>query len=177
MKNLEQRMKMLKKIHPNKNLRTVTIPFEYNTKLRGKSTGQKVYKDTTILTPGTWTDSWSGMPIDYPSDVLKKYANNVSDQYLNIDHSHAVLDRIGHYKNNLWKDGGVHADLYIYPHTQNARDTIEQIDNNMVNALSVEILTSDQWDKDKKQYNVYELEFVGLAVVLHPACEDAQIKD
>ena len=67
-------------------------------------------------------------------------------------------------------------DLYIYPITRNAKDTIALIDAGLVNWLSIELKSEDVWNSaDSKKY-AKDIVFIGAAVVLYPACEDTRIK-
>ena len=163
-----------------KKVRTIHNPlikFEYDKKQIGKSTGVRIYRNATLLAPGTWADSITNSPVVYPREILRKYAANWEERYLNIDHSTRVLDRIGTVENPHFEDGRVKADLYIYPVTQNAKDVINLIDKGLVNWLSVEIKTEDIWDVSKNLRRVNWMSFIGCAVVLYPACEEAIINE
>lgn len=158
------------------NKRFVDIPFEYESKTVSKATNAKIYKGAIILTPGRYADTVTQDYVYYSEDVLRKYATNWSTNFLNIDHSSSVIHRIGYVVNPRYEDGAVKGDLYIFPYTSVARDTIALIDNGLVNALSCEILTTDHYDYLKKCIVVDDIEFFGCAVVTNPACKDARIK-
>jgi hypothetical protein len=157
-----------------KTLRIVNVGFDYNKKLVGKSTDVRIYRDVIILTEGTFTDSITMEPVFYPSDMLRNTVNRWNSNYLNIDHSNKVLDRIGTVENARWNDGKVMADLYIHPITQNSIDAINLIDQGLINWLSVEILTNDSWDRNDDRY-VNDMEYLGLAVVTSPADPNTRI--
>jgi len=159
-----------------KTLHTPTIEFEYDKRLIGKSSDVRIYRDVTILTEGKFSDSLSMQPVIYEKEMLKNTVNNWELNYLNIDHSHAVLDRIGTVENPKWDDGKVKADLYIHPITKNAIDTIKLIDSQLINWLSVEIMTEDMWNKNNERC-VKDLDYIGLAVVTMPACKGALISE
>ena len=163
----------------NKNIKTIHTPYiklEYNKKLIGKSTDVRIYRDVTLLSEGIFSDSLTREGVAYQKDVLMKTVSNWESNYLNVDHSHKVLDRIGRVGNPRWQDGRVKADLYIYPITKTAEDTISLIDNGLINWLSVEIMTEDAWDNNNQRY-VKDLSYIGLAVVTMPACKEALIHE
>ena len=162
-------MKTIRSIH------TPLIPFSYDTKLIRKTIDARIYHNATLLLPGTWTDSITQSPVLYSEHVLKKYATNWEERYLNLDHSNRVLDRIGYIENPKFIDGAIKADLYIFPITRNARDAISLIDNKLVNWISVEIKTEDGWDPKNNMRYVKEMSFIGAAIVTTPACRNAKI--
>jgi len=159
-----------------KKLRVHNIDFDYDTKVFGKSTDVRIYHDAVMIAPGSHTDSITMSPVEYTPELLQRTVNNIQENYLNIDHSHETLKRIGRFVNPYWDGEKVRADLYIYPVTQNSRDTIELIDNGLVNWLSVELITEDGWNHNNERY-VKDLEYIGLAVVTAPACRESKIDD
>lgn len=159
-----------------KTIHNPLVEFKYDDRLIGKSSDAKIYRNTTLLTPGTFSDSLTMAGVRYDKDLLKNTVDNWHSNYLNIDHSHEVLKRIGRVTNTKWMDNKVKADLYIYPVTKNARDTIKLIDQGLINWLSVEIMTEDGWDKSDERF-VKDLEYLGVAVVTEPACKEAKIDD
>lgn len=160
-----------------KTFHTHRLTFGFDDKVIRKSTTKaKIYRGVTLLTPGVFSDSMTQSPVTYSEDVLRKYADNWTDNYLNLNHSYEVLDRIGYIDNPRWEDGAVKADLYIYPVTENARNTIELIEKGLINWLSVEIKTEDRFDSSTRERYVHTIEFIGAAVVTLPACPDAKIK-
>lgn len=162
-----------------KNLKTIHNPmvkFEYDKSLFGKSTDVRIYHDATLITPGVFSDSITMSPVKYSEDVLSTTVNKWHSNYLNINHSRNVLDRIGRVVNPYYSDGRVKGDLYIFPVTQNARDTIELIDEGLINWLSVELITEDSWDRNDERY-VSDLKYMGVAVVTEPACSNAKIDE
>jgi len=160
-----------------KSIHTPLVKFEFDNKYVDKSTDARIYRDVTLLLPGSWSDSITQSPVLYREDVLKKYASNWEENYLNLDHSYKVLDRIGYIMNPHFSNGKVKADLYIYPITRNARDVISLIDKNLINWLSVEIKTEDDWDSRNNIRYVRQMSFLGAAIVTSPACAGAKIKD
>jgi len=157
-------------------LRTHRVDFEYDKKLFGKSTDVRIYHNAIMISPGKHTDSITMAPVEYTPEVLSATTQNVRSNYLNLDHSHETLKRVGRFVNPYWDGEHVRADLYIYPVTQNSRDTIELIDSGMVNWLSVELLTEDEWTPEN-EIRVKDLDYIGLAVVTAPACRQSLIDD
>jgi hypothetical protein len=166
----------MKKNNEEKKLRIHIIKFEFNKNVIGKDSKTKIYRDVTILSPGTFSDSLTRSPVRYDEEVLSRTYTKWNSNFLNLDHSDDVLDRIGLVMNPHFSDGKVKADLYIYPITRNAKDTIALIDSGLINWLSVEIMTSDRWDASDERY-VDDMEYLGLAVVTMPACKDALIDE
>lgn len=158
-------------------IKYIDIPLEYNKKIINKTSSARVYTDATILTPGEWSDSVTQAPVVYEEAVLRKYATNWESNYLNVDHSFRTLDRIGYVENAYFSKGKVKADLRILPVTQKARDTIALIDAGLANNVSVEIKTEDVWKSEEMKRYVDKITFIGLAVVLYPACEQAIINE
>jgi len=159
-----------------KRLTVHNVSFEYNDKIVSKNTDVRMYRDVVMIAPGTFTDSITMAPVNYSADVLSRTSHKVRSNYLNIDHSHRTLDRVGRFVNPYWDGEKVRADLWIYPVTQNARDTISLIDEGLVNWLSVELMTEDEWDIHDER-NVVDLEYIGLAVVTSPACKESLIDE
>ena len=158
-----------------KYLHNPLVPFTYNKKLLSKSTDVRIYSDVILLTPGEYSDSISSYPVVYTKDELKKSATNWEENYLNLDHSFETLKRIGFVNNPRFQDNALMGDLYIYPITRNAKDTIALIDAGLVNWLSIELKSEDVWNSaDSKKY-AKDIVFIGAAVVLYPACEDTRI--
>jgi hypothetical protein len=151
------------------------IKFTYNDSIINKSSNTKIYKDASLLPPGVFTDSVSQTPTDYRPEILNKFATNWKDNFINLDHSRDVLKRLGRVFNTRSEDGVVKGDLHIYPITQAAKDTISLIDNDLINWVSVEVMTDDIWDPNKGLTYVDNLEFFGLAVCTTPAAPGAKI--
>ncbi len=167
-------MKMKKQ--KERNLHFPMIPFKYNKKILSKSSDVRIYRDTILLTEGEFSDSITMSPVMYTYDEIEKGATNWSANFLNLDHSFEVLKRVGFIKNTYFKDGAVRGDLYIFPITENAKSVIKMIDNGLVNWLSVELTTQDYWNPDDNKRYASNIEFIGAAVVLYPACENTRIK-
>jgi len=159
-----------------KRKRFFNIEFKYASREISKSTNARIYRGAVILTPGKYADSSTNDWVIWPEDILSKYASNWSTRYLNIDHSTSVVHRIGYVENPRWEDNAVKADLYIFPYTFVARDTISLIDNGLINHLSAEVITTDEWDYKEKAIRVTEAEFFGCAVVTNPACQESKIR-
>ena len=151
------------------------LSFKYNKKLIEKSGDARIYRDSILLTPGSWADVITQAPVVYSEDELRKGATKWESNLLNLDHSHFPLDIIGYVKNPKFSDHAVRADLYIYPITTNAKDTIALIDAGLIKHLSVEISTQDKWDPITNLRKAYDIKFWGLAVVIDPACKDSKI--
>lgn len=150
--------------------------LSHKSKIIGKSGEFKVYRDVLLLRNGTWTDSVSMTPTVYSKEAINKFGKNWSENYLNNDHSRAVTDRLGFVKNPYGVGGKLYGDLYILRKTSTQKDTIALIEAGLVNHLSVEVLTEDEWNSDEQKNYVSSMEFVGTAVCTEPACEDTYIK-
>ena len=155
---------------------TLTVKLSYDDKIIEKDGNARIYRDATLLTPGAWSDSTGMSAIEYTRDELRKSADNWSSNYLNIDHNWGVLSRIGHVENAHW-DNAVVADLYIYPITQSAKDTIALIDAKLINELSVELMSRDVWKAEDEKRYATDIEFVGCACVTMGACRSTKIQD
>ena len=160
------------------NIKFINTKLEYKTKLihKDRHGGARVYKDAILLTPGEWSDAVTKAPVLYSSHEIKKSASNWERDRLNVNHSWFVEDQIGYVRNTYFSDDKLKGDLYIYPITNRARDTIALIDAKLVNDVSVEVATRDEWDTEKGMRIAKDLLFFGLAVVTDGACSDARIK-
>ena len=158
-----------------RNLHNPLTKFSYKAKELSSDTDVRIYRDTILLTPGEFTDSMSMSPVAYTEEAISKSADNWEENYLNLDHSYEVLKRLGFVMNTYYKDCAVRGDLYIYPITQAARDTISMIDAGLINWLSVEITTEDSWDPNDNKKYASNISYIGAAVVTTPACEDSRI--
>lgn len=159
------------------NLHKHLVPFKYNNKLIQKAGDARIYKEATILTPGSWADMVTRAYIMYTKEELQKSVNKWEDNILDIDHSHFPLDIIGKVHNPIFKDNSVKADLYIYPITNNAKDIIALIDAGLVNNLSVEIMTKDKWDPVSNLRMATDIKYYGVAITIDPACKGTKIVD
>jgi len=171
-KNQEKKPK--KELNQKQNHK-ITVKLDYNKKIIEKDGGARIYRDCVLLTPGAWSDSTGMSAIEYTETELRRAAGNWSSNFLNLDHRWDVLSRIGHVENTHWNDG-VRGDLYIYPITQNARDAISLIDADMINELSVELMSRDVWKSEDEKRYATDIEFVGTAVVVMGACRETRIK-
>lgn len=136
----------------------------------------RIYRNATILSPGEWTDCISHTPIVYSEEELTKNATNWRGNYLDLDHSFAVNDRIGYVQNPHAEDGCVKADLYILKNVQSGRDTITRIDCGLINEVSAELTTNDRYDYSNDKYLAEDICFLGAAVVTYGACSNTKIK-
>jgi len=153
----------------------LTKKLEFNDKIIQKYGDARVYRDCIMLTPGSWTDSLSHVPIEYTADELAMSATTWIANHLDLDHSFKTLDKIGYVENQHWYDNSVMGDVYIHPITQNARDTIAQIDSGRINELSVELMSMDEYDYENDRMLATDIKFLGLAVVTAGACRDTKI--
>jgi len=161
---------------PKKTLHTVNTRFQYNNKILSKSTDARIYRDCVLMSVGEWTDSMSRTPITYTREALSKYASNWKENYLNVDHSFETRNRLGFVTNPYFKDDKVYGNLTIFPITTVAKDIIALIDADLVNWLSVELLSDDNWSEDNKKIFADNITFIGAAVVLYPASDGTTIK-
>ncbi|MBE3093948.1 MAG: hypothetical protein IMZ52_02875 [Actinobacteria bacterium] len=136
----------------------------------------RIYKNATILTPGEWTDSITREPVVYTVGELEKSATNWKENYLDLDHSFAVNDRIGYVMNPHADKGNVKADLYIHKRIQSGKDTIERIDCGLVNGVSAELTTTDRYNFSDNKYYAENIVFLGSAIVLFPASNGAKVR-
>ena len=153
-----------------RHLHNAIIPFEYNKKNLSLSTDVRIYRDCALLSIGEWTDSISRTPIEYTEKALEQGATNWEENYLNVDHSFETRNRLGFVTNPYYKNGKVYGDLNIFPITTVAKDIIALIDAGLVNWISVELTSEDEWTDEKILAN--NICFLGAAVVLYPACSD-----
>jgi len=151
--------------------------FEYNEKIIQNYGDARVYRDCIMLTPGSWTDSMTRAPVEYTVEELSRAATNWLRSYLDLDHQFGVLDRVGYVRNQHWRNNSIMGDLYIYPITQNARDTISQIDAGLINELSVELMSRDEYDYESDKLLATDIKFLGCACVTDGACRDTKITD
>ena len=138
-------------------------------------TGDKIYKDCVLLTEGIYTDSLSKRTMFYDGNIIAKNAKNWKSNYLTIDHSKSILDRIGYIENPHYNGKELLADLRIMPITQRAKDMISLIDNNMASGFSIEAETKENYDSKRKMLRLSEIIFLGGSIVVNPACESARI--
>jgi len=155
----------------------VLTKFKFNDKIIEKAGGARIYRDTTLLTPGSWSDSLGMSEVEYTPEELKKSAKHWDANYLNIDHNWGVLSRIGHIENTHWSDNAVKGDLYIYPITNTSRDTIALIDAKLINELSVELMSRDVWKSEDTKRYATEITYMGAAVVTMGACRETKIQE
>jgi hypothetical protein len=139
--------------------------------------GDRIYKNATLIVPGIYQDSKSRLKIFYKSEVLEENALNWKSNYLNVDHGISILSRIGFVENPRWDNDSLKADLHILPITSIAKDTINLIDNGIVNALSIEALTDEYFDDKLSCLCLKDIEFLGAAIVTMPAVPEAKIRN
>jgi len=156
---------------------TIQLPMEISTKIISKSGKSRTYRDVVLLTPGDWSDSQTRAPVRYTPDLLKSSFNNWSRNYLNLDHMWTALNRVGWVENvRCRNDGAMLADIKISMVTQNGKDIVEQIENGLINELSVELLSDDIWDNKERIIMANDIEFIGCAIVTDGACRETKIK-
>jgi len=161
-----------------KNLHLPLIKFEHGIKHISKSSDWRIYHDAVILAPGVWQDAASNLKTYFPPNELRKAATRWRINYLNVNHDYKnPLARIGYVKNTYWDGEKIRGDLYILPTTNAGHDIIALIDANLVNWLSPELLSHDKWNAEKGLHMATDIEFIGCAVVLHPACPKAKIRE
>ena len=153
----------------------LTRKLEFNDKIIQKFGDARIYRDCIMLTPGSWSDSLTRAPVEYTPDELAKSATNWLGSYLDLDHQFGVLDRIGLVRNQHWINNAIMGDIHIYPITQNARDTIAQIDAGMINELSVELMSRDEYDYENDRLLATDIKFIGLGIVTAGACRSTKI--
>ena len=137
--------------------------------------GDRIYKDAVLMVPGIYQDSKSRLKIFYKEDILRKNATNWKSNFLNVDHNLSVLSRIGFVENPRWDKNALIADLRIMPITTVAKDIIGLIDNNIINALSIEAITDEYFDNSLSCLCLKNIEFLGVAIVTTPAVPEAMI--
>jgi len=152
------------------------LNLSYDTTTLSQYEDFRIYKNATILTPGEWTDCITRSPVVYSASELEKSATNWKENYLDLDHSFSVNDRIGFVKNPHAEKGCVKADLYILKGTQSGDDTIRKIDCGLVNGVSAELTTNDRYDYKTDKYIAEDLCFLGAGIVTSPACNSARVK-
>jgi len=150
-------------------------------KFRRASDGSLTVKDVPLLATGTWTDSNFGTPLFYPEDVLERYAENWIDNSLWSRHGgfapRSITDKIGEVTNLHYNGGAVRGDLVLHGKSSTSRDTIEMLENGLVNYVSVEHGGSERWNEDTQSYIAEDLAFYGVAVVNRGACETCTINN
>jgi len=163
----------------NKNtLHHLTIDFKYdkNYSILNKSTDARTYHNAILLTPGEFSDSVTKAPVVYKSEEIEKSQGKWESNYLNLDHSIDTLNRIGYVVNPRYINNCLMGDLKIYPITENARDTIALIEEGMINKLSIEMMTEDEWDPRECKRFATNLRFLGVAICTFPADIHTRIK-
>lgn len=151
--------------------------LSYDKSRRVKAANLKIYYDVVLLEAGDYADSISKRYIRYSSEIINKYAKNWSVDFLCLDHKKDVLSRVGKVKNPHIKNGKLVADLYIYTTTRNGHDIVENIENGLVNWVSVEAYSEDEYNHKDGIMCVKYIEFIGTAIVTLPAYKGSQIKE
>jgi len=151
--------------------------LNYDKSRRVKAANLKIYYDVVLLSPGDYADSISKRYIRYSDKIIRRYADNWSVDFLCLDHKKDALSRVGKVKNPRIKSGKLVADLYIYTTTQNGHDIVQNIENGLVNWVSVEAYSEDEYNHKDGIMCVKYIEFVGAAIVTLPAYKDAYIKE
>ena len=137
--------------------------------------GDHVYRDCVLLNEGFYTDSYSKTKVFYDGSIIKEYAKNWTSNFLTMNHENGILSRIGFVENPHWEDEKLLADLRIIPVTNNARDVISLIENDLVKNLSIEAKTEEEWDNNLRCLRLNYIEFLGTSLVTVGACNDAHL--
>ena len=138
----------------------------------------RIYKGAVLISPGIFRDSASKKRIFYSGKILEKSALNWPDPvYLTLDHGKSVLDRVGYVNKIHWNGEKIIGDLHILPITTKSKDIISLIDNNIINSLSIEAMTSESYNKKLGCLELDGIEFIGVSIVTYPACEDSKINN
>lgn len=162
-------------------IRRFSVPLKYDTKVVEKYSRDRVYRDAVALTPGSYVDALTNTTAEFSKQLLveKAYSwerNERGFVHLDIDHDiYHCLSRIGYVEPVGWSRNAVRVNLRIPAITQNAKDVIALIDAGMVNDLSVEVRTKEEWLDEKSVFMINDVVFTGLAVVTMGACRDAKI--
>lgn len=159
-----------------KTLHRHTIPLKIGTKIIQKSSSDRIYKNVILLTSGDWSDSITNAPVRYSNTILKKYAKNWIQNFLNLDHSFETLKRIGWIENTYYKESKLLGDIRISTSTPNGKAAVAHIDAGLVNGLSVEVMSEDKWDSNERVRLADKLDFVGAAVTIIPADDNTRIQ-
>ena len=160
-----------------KHLHSPMYPFSYDKKQLSMATDARTYRNCILLSTGKFSDSITRSPVIYTEQALKTGATNWEENYLNVDHSYDVRDRLGFVTNPYYKNGKVYGDLNIFPITTVARDIISLIDANLVNWISVELYSEDDWNDKTLETFANNIIFIGAAVCLFPADSNTRIKE
>jgi hypothetical protein len=152
------------------------LNLSYDTTTLSQYEDYRIYRNAVILAPGEWTDSITHNPVVYSEVELTRGATNWKENYLNIDHSFSVNDRIGYVMNQHADKGKVLGDLYINKNVQTGKDTIERIDCNLINGVSAELTTNDIYDYKTNKYLASDLTFLGCAIVTYPAAIGSRVR-
>jgi len=151
------------------------LNLSYDTTTLSQYEDFRIYKNATILTPGEWTDCITRSPVVYSESELEKNATNWKENYLDLDHSFSVSDRVGYVRNPHADKGCVKADLYILKGTHSGDDVIRKIDCGLITDVSAELTTNDRYDYGSGKYIAEDLCFMGCAIVTHGAADGASI--
>jgi hypothetical protein len=142
---------------------------------RNNITGDRIYKGCVILEEGRFTDAASKVPIFYDCKVLERDAKNWVSNFITLNHSRDILDRVGFIENVRWENNKLLGDMRIVPITSRAKDVINLLDAGMIKDLSIEALTTEEYDRDMKCLRLSSIEFTGLSLVLSGACPTAKV--
>jgi hypothetical protein len=155
-----------------RHLHSPVIPFKYDKKQLSMATDARIYRDCAMLKVGSWSDSISMSPIIYTKEALKAGSTNWKSNYLNVDHSFETRNRLGFVTSPYFKGDTVFGDLHIFPITTVSKDIIALIDADLVNWISVELTSKDDWNDDAGEMYANDIQFMGAAIVLYPAVKD-----
>jgi len=134
------------------------------------------YNDVEILHEGEYIVGNLGINVHYDSNNLD--LGRWEDNWLNIDHSKNVLDRIG-IVDKQWFDhqnSAVMGDLHIITTTQHGKDVVELINKGLIDKLSIELRADMNYEEEEDYYNATNIFFLGVGVVTFPADDKTRIK-
>lgn len=143
--------------------------------------GGLLIKGVPMLASGTWTDSAVRTPLHYPENTLREYASNWVDTSGWSRHSGGVprdiTEKVAEARNLRYEDGAVTADIFVHPHTQKSRDTIELIKRKLISYVSVEHGWDERYNSATRQMEATSLTFSGFAFVNKGACAKCRINE
>jgi len=144
-----------------------------------------IYRDTIILSAGTWDQQDKKSQVYYPPEVCAEYATNWKRKFIYRMHTERAdgtpvnsFNIVGMVENPRfdYTRNAIIGDLRIMPITRDAIDVINQIDKGIIKYLSPEVRTWDNHNYYMKRREARKLEFNGVALVIdNPACKDTAI--
>lgn len=156
----------------------VPVSFEKSTVLKHAvlDASYRTYKDVEILHAGDYVVGPMGMVVHYEAKELD--LGVWDSNWLNIDHSKNVLDRVG-FVDRQWFNhdkSAVMGDLHILTTIQHGKDVVELIDRDLIDKLSIELRANVDYNEENDYYDASEIHFLGVGIVTFPADKDTRIK-